>query len=1046
MSLFLKTFGTPALLNEVGEQLLPPGKPLALLTFCTADRRRTISRDECAALLWSDMPADRARHSVRQVIWRLRRTLGDEFLTRDDLISGVSSGLVTDREQFLDAVHGGNVELALQLYTAPFLDGLVLPGGDEFDDWLQFERHRLEESLLHVVERAIDAAIHAERRTDARDLSERLLQRAPTHVSARRLVIECAMASGDLLRARKEADALEAQAYLEGTVLPPRVLQTIARTRQPTTQPTGDLTPTVTLDFVGRDGPFSEILQGWQEAQGGRTQMYFVTGTAGIGKSRLLQVVQRRCATKPARAVLVRANAGEQAVSFGFASLLVRALGALPGAMGVSEASARELVALDPSLTASLKATAAAWDANEGPRRRALAVLDLIQAVTEQQTIALLLDDWHWVDAASRELLTVVLGRCDALSLLVLIASRHVRDLPALSHAKPLSLTPLTIDDSLEALRSTGAWPSSPDALRFLTMLATASRGVPLDLYERLTMAVETQQLQWRDGEWYAEAWERLANDLAAASPLTRRLSACDDRERQLLLLLSVAGTPVDQDVLAAALDTLPTSGTDAGQAAGPLAVLESKGLVRVDARRVTLAHDTIAEAMLELATRELRRDAHAALANALEHSTRRAGGSSPLDATDLAAVVVRQALRHALHAGDTGRAGRLLLQMVGTSRSRGDSRGARALLQDAVGLIPPDVDVNTVLRSVPLWHRAPRPSAWLTGGLSLVVAVVALAAAWRVSAAPSVRVMQAPTTVHTAPLYGPDVYRPVPAVVVSTDSGPDSVTVRVTSVDARAEVVAGAEQRVARGTVSLSALRVRLRDSSAVLRVIADGHRAVEMVVHRNFGGTDLTKGTVLKARFIEGTFGNRRVTPQAYQLRVRAREQVSGVVQMRYTSALAAASVWVSFTPSWGDPAAQGRELFPVTTPTLSDIVDLPVSFVAPDAPGRYWLIVLLAAEPSGGFALSSTNWTVGRPIWNDGNEAARLPDSLLMQGNRDGHIERYVAYPSTWNRGERECDRSRTSLPGTKQCRQVQGLFAIPIEVEGPVANGVTAAPPP
>ena len=165
-----------------------------------------------------------------------------------------------------------------------------------------------------------------------------------------------------------------------------------------------------------------------------------------------------------------------------------------------------------------------------------------------------------------------------------------------------------------------------------------------------------------------------------------------------------------------------------------------------------------------------------------------------------------------------------------------------------------------------------------------------------------------------------------------------------------------------------------------------------------------------------------------------------------MRYTSALAAASVWVSFTPSWGDPATQGRELFPVITPTLSDIVDLPVSFVAPDAPGTYWLIVLLAAEPSGGFALSSTNWTVGRPIWSDGNEVARLPDSLLIRANRDGHVERYVAYPTTWLRREGECDLSRTSLPGTKQCRYVQGLFAIPVEVDAPVARGVTAAPPP
>lgn len=1044
----LRTLGQPALLTDEGEQLLPKGKPLALLAYCAADRRRTISRDECASLLWSDMPTERARHSVRQAIWRLRKLLGDDFATRDDLITGVAAGLRTDREQFLEAAHADNASEALRLYGGPYLEGLILPGGDEYDDWLQFERHRLEDTLVQVVERAVERALETERRGEARELADALLHRAPAHLTGRRLAIECALAAGDLAAARQDADALEAHARAQAIELPARLIQAIARTRKSESQQVGDATPAVTLDFVGRDGPFSDILEAWQGVQQGGTRMFFVTGAAGIGKSRLLQVVHRRCATRPARAVLVRANAGEQSVAYGFASLLIRALAALPGAMGVAEASARELVALDPTLATSLKVNPAPWDAVEGPRRRALALLDLLQAVAEQQPVALLIDDWHWMDASSRELVTVALGRCDGMPLLVLLASRQTQELPAIGTLQRMALAPLTLEDSLEALRSTGGWPPSPEVSQFLMMLATASRGVPLDLYERLTMAVETRQLQWRAGEWQADDWERLANDLAAASPLARRLAACDDVERQLLLMLTVAGTPVRWEVLAEALELSPVSASDINRVAVPLPVLESKGLVRIDAHRITLAHDTIADAMLELTTRDARRAAHAALAStlaaALEASMRAPRDASASDAADSLAAMLRKALRHALHAGDDALAGGLLARIVRANRARGDTRSARAVLTDEVGTMPSHVDALTVLRHVPLWHRTPRPSVWQIGVVSLLMVVGALAAAWRVSAAPSLRVMQAPTSVHSAPLYGPDIYRPVPAVVVATESGPDSVTVRVNSVDGRGEVVAGAEQRVARGTVSLSALRVRLRDSSAVLRVSADGHRAVEIVVHRNFGGTDPSKGMVLTARFVEGNFGRRRVTPRQYQLRVRAGERVTGVVQMRYTSALSAASVWVSYTPSWGDPATQGRELFPVTTPTLSDILDLPVSFVAPDVPGSYWLIFILAAEPSGGFALSSTNWTMEHPIWTDGNDVARLPDSLLIRGNRDGQIERYLAYPSTWNASA--CDLSLTAVPGTKQCRQKSGLFAIPVVVDAPPAPATTAALPP
>ncbi len=1015
----LRTFGSAALLDDAGEQLLPKGKPLALLAYCAADRRRALSRDECAALLWSDMPAERARHSVRQVIWRLRKLLGDDFGTRDDLVTGVGPGVRTDREQFLAAAHAGDADAALALYRGPYLDGVVLPGGDEFDDWLQFERHRLEESLIQVVERAVERALEQERRAEARELADRLLERAPAHPGARRLIIECALAMGDLARARQDADALETQAQLDGSVLTARVLQTIARTRQSSAAAPADAAPSVTLDFVGRDGPFSEIVQGWQQAQNGKARLFFVTGAAGIGKSRLLQVVHRRCASRPSRSVLVRANAGEQHVAFGFASLLVRALGALPGAMGVSEASARELVALDPSLTASLKVNAASWDAAESPRRRALALLDLLQAVAEQQPLALLLDDWHWVDTPSRELLTVALGRCDAVPLMVIVSSRHAQELPALAAAQRLSLTPLTLEDSLEALRSTGVWPALPAASQFLVMLATASRGMPLDLYERLTMAVETRQLRWHDGEWQADAWESLSKDVAAASPLARRLAACSEDERLTLLLLSTAGTPVTGKVLRDAWRHVhaPAISDEALRAA--VAVLDSKGLTRSDGSDVMLAHDTIADAVHENTAHGARTQAHAALAVALESA-------------GTAMEVAVPALRHALLAGDTARAGRLLSRVIVAARQRGDTRGARVLLHDVMGTMPSGLDVRAVLRGVPVWQRWGRPSAFSLGLAASVVAVVALVAAWRIAAAPSLRVLQMPATMYGAISYGPDVYRLAPTMIVETDGPPDdSVTVRVRSLDPNVEVVAGAEVRAPRGAISLASLRVRATGPSAALQIEADGHRAVQIVVRTTLAES---YSSYITASLLEGTFGSRHIDAQHDTLRVGPSEHVQGVVQIRYSSVLTAASVWASMTPSWGDPEQQGRELAPLLTPTIGDVRDLPVQFVAPSSPGRYQLIFVVAAEPSGGYTLSGTNWTVERPIWTDGNELASLSDSVLTMANRDGYALLPFAFPEGALRRSGECIASPRALPGTKLCYNALGLFAVTVLVEG------------
>lgn len=1044
MPVHLRTFGAPVLLSDAGEPLLPKGKPLALLVYCAADRRRTISRDECASLLWSDTPPERARHSVRQVIWKLRRVLGADFGTRDDLITGVGSGLTTDREQFLEAVHAGDADTALTAYAGPFLEGMVLPGGDEFDDWLQFERHRLEEMLVQVVERTAERALEEERRGEARDLVDRLLARAPGHVGARRLLIECALAVGDLAMARQVADALEAQATLDGLTLPARVMHAIDRTRQSSAQPV-DSTPVIALDFVGRDGPFADIMHAWQEAQQGQPRQIIVTGVAGIGKSRLLQVVQRRCAVKPARAALVRANVGEQAVAFGFASLLVRTLGALPGALGVSEATARELVALDPSLMASLRVAPAMWDTVEGPRRRALAVLDLLQAVAEQQPLALLIDDWHWMDAPSRELITVALGRCEALPLLVVVSSRHTQELPALPQAQTMTLAPLTIDDSVEALRSTGGWPASPAATRFLTLLATASRGVPLDLYERLAMAVETGQLCWQDGEWFTADWETLASDLAAASPLVRRLTSSTAAERQILLLLAVAGAPVPRDVLEVAVATVapsetmpsvaefgsasastPQSGHDLVSAALPM--LESKGLVRFDGEHLRLAHDTIADAVLELETRERRRAAHGALATAMGRAVNAGLHGAVRGISELTLA----ALRHALQAHQVEQAGTLLARVVASARSRGDRRSARAVLHAQLGEVPSDVDVRAVLRGVPLWHRWERPSASSFGIGSLMLAVGALVATWRFATAPTVKVMQSPWSISGVPSYGPDVYRLMPAMVVGTEEGTDSVTVRVRSLDERAEIVAGSELRTPRGTVVLNALRLRLRDSVGLVQVEADGHRPAQVVLRRTVNAENLTKRAMTTARLVEGIFGRQRLTAQQPTLRVRRNEAVSGVVQLHYSSILPGASVWVSYTPSWGNPATVGRDIMPVLTPTMSNIEDVPVQFTAPDQMGRHWLIFVVAAEPSGGYALSGTNWTVESALWDDGNELAKLPDSALVRANRDGFAWLSVAYRDGQYRSRSECAPNPRGRSGMYYCANGVGLFAIPVVV--------------
>ena len=60
-----------------------------------------------------------------------------------------------------------------------------------------------------------------------------------------------------------------------------------------------------------------------------------------------------------------------------------------------------------------------------------------------------------------------------------------------------------------------------------------------------------------------------------------------------------------------------------------------------------------------------------------------------------------------------------------------------------------------------------------------------------------------------------------------------------------------------------------------------------------------------------------------------------------------------------------------------------------VAPRRPGTYRLIFVFQAETTVDYILSGTNWTVGRPVWGDGNDVARWSREQLDAADRAGQV---------------------------------------------------------
>jgi DNA-binding SARP family transcriptional activator len=1010
---FLRTLGDFLLTDgRDGSPLMKRGKPLSLLAYCITERRRHHNRDALILLLWADTPPERARHNVRQALWRLRRVVGERLLTKGDLVTGVAPELESDRDLFLEAEARGDLHAALAHYRGPFLPGVSLPGADEFEDWATGERSRLEKALIRLIEATVGARLADYEPTKIQRVAAQLIERAPDSLDARRLAVELLLAGGDPVRGRREADALESLALAQNQTMSLAMVKAIKRSRaqEPSADLPTDSPASITLKLVGRDEQLSLATREWMRVRQGTSRGIVLEGVAGVGKSRLLHKIAEHCRRQRASTVSVRANPGEQSLPYSFAASLVGELAVLPGAAGVSTESALELVRLNPALARQFhveETTGPRHDAQSGLRHRVLAVVDLVQAVTEQGAVALVIDDGHWIDDVSRRLLLLVLAHVQDVPLLTVATTRPGAHRLVVDGAIHHLLPPLSPTDLAIAIRGSGLWPDSKDADDFVAYVAQDCDGLPLTLVERLSLAVDAGIVQLHDGEWKSDDWYAAIRDLTLDSPMAKRLSACSDEERRLLRVLAVAGTPIANGILAPNVAD-----------AALLESLESKGFLTCAQGRWSPTHDRIAEELLARDNQSVREEAHRRLAEALYRSGEHER--------------IAGAVRHWLFAADVDSAGVAFVRLVRGARARRDPRNATQLLDDLVGAVSPEL-ASRVVACVP-WHlRHASLKLRAVATASIVAAITSTVLAWAEWKRPALAFEQAPVASIEARLFGDGVVRLVPSPVIRIDGLPTGQTgkhmVVVRPADSSTRIIAGDSVMSDAGIARFGGLRLQTSDSAVRLRFESSNTRSIVTTVPRSkYGVVPENDGSLhLLDGLIRLPDGVQRMRGDSSTLRVAAGDTIDGVLQVAYSAPWAAASVWAAFTTTWGDPTRSGADLQPITTPVQWEVMDLRIRAVAPTTPGRHWILIVAGAEPSGGYLLSNTNWSVGRPIWGDGNDMGRLADGTIDRARTRGLVPVRIAYDASARSG---C--LRGTDPRWRYCDTLRGIVAIRVIV--------------
>jgi DNA-binding SARP family transcriptional activator len=119
-------------------------RSLALLAFVASRREQGMSRDKVLGYFWPETDTDRARNNLKQTLFIMRRTLGEEVLISAGSFFRIDSARVAvDVWEFEAALDRGRLEDAVAHYQGPFLDGFYVSSLPDFGRWVEAERGRL---------------------------------------------------------------------------------------------------------------------------------------------------------------------------------------------------------------------------------------------------------------------------------------------------------------------------------------------------------------------------------------------------------------------------------------------------------------------------------------------------------------------------------------------------------------------------------------------------------------------------------------------------------------------------------------------------------------------------------------------------------------------------------------------------------------------------------------------------------------------------------------------------------------------------------------
>jgi tetratricopeptide (TPR) repeat protein len=412
--------------------------------------------------------------------------------------------------------------------------------------------------------------------------------------------------------------------------------------------------------FVGRAAPMSALDEALDAVSAGSGQIVSLVGDAGIGKSRILAEFRSRTSEKPLTWLVGRSLAAGRNLAFHPFADLLRTWARIDSANKANEASS-SFDELDRALSAifgdesdeilpilaalagvrtpdEVSARISSIDGKAMERLVFKSVRQLLAQLTKDAPLVLVLEDLHWADGSSLELLESLFSLATQSRILFLLAYRPdypesagvireilSRDHPTRHH--PIELGPL--DDSASADLLADFLRAGEVAPSLRKLISTRASGNPFYLGEIIRSLVDAGALVHEDLGLTATS-DRGTIDVPGTirDVILYRLDRLAAGPKAVLQSAAVIGARVRFDALRQVM-------SDDSQLSEHLEdLVRSQHLNRADEQHATeyaFGHPLIEEVAYASIPRRQRRSLHLEVARAIEHSPKEADASDAL-------------------------------------------------------------------------------------------------------------------------------------------------------------------------------------------------------------------------------------------------------------------------------------------------------------------------------------------------------------------------------------------------------------------------------